>query len=146
MKSLSSITIPISILLHFHPASSWTQPQSFGNRLMNSVLRQRENDENDDVDHERSRLERLFANRVSDFQHDDWVQLTNNNIDTPVNQWINSGDDVYSDWLDVGPCYGDECDQCEIPANYKHHDSLQVDVMDLLGIQRAEPLRVRRRL
>uniref|UniRef100_A0A7S2UAN1 Uncharacterized protein n=1 Tax=Attheya septentrionalis TaxID=420275 RepID=A0A7S2UAN1_9STRA len=51
-----------------------------------------------------------------------------------------------SDWFDGEglPC-GDECEQCEIPDDFKDSTGFEpVDVMAFLGIRRAEPLRVER--
>jgi hypothetical protein len=126
--------------------SAWIQYQHFGNRLMKTVLRLRENE--DPVDLERSRLESLFTDRISDF-HEDIVPLMDRNLEQisslPVNDWMESPDDYYNEWDDVGPCFGDECDQCEIPADYKQ-ESVHIDVLEFLGISRAEPLRAQKRL
>ena len=54
----------------------------------------------------RLRLEDMFADG-------DLPPLTENTDSLqalPVNDWIDSTTDVYSDWSDTSPCYGEECD------------------------------------
>ncbi|GFH58511.1 hypothetical protein CTEN210_14987 [Chaetoceros tenuissimus] len=60
----------------------------------------------------------------------------------PVYEWV--VDPSSSEW-DFGfhACVGDECEDCEIPTHYKD-DSVDIDVLEFLGIKRAEPLRVKR--
>lgn len=71
--------------------------------------------------------------------------------------WQEPGEErvVLGDWMELaaepclGDCCGDECDQCDIPEEYKEVTSTKgetpkVDVMAFLGIRRAEPLRVSR--
>lgn len=102
-------------LLCVTQVSAWTQSQRFGHRLMNTMLRVSDEDQ---VDMERSRLERLFTDFKDDF-HDNILPLNRNmdrmeNLNLPVNGWLEStNDDVYSDWYDASPCYGEECDVSE---------------------------------
>lgn len=140
----TTIFLLVNTLLLHVKVSAWTQSQYFGNRLMTSVLRLREDDE---VDVERTRLEKLFLDVSSDF-HEDFTPLVNNMdqmVNLPVHNWMESpDDDIFSDWADPGPCFGDECEQCEIPAEFKK-ESVQ-DTLKFLGISRAEPLRVEKEL
>lgn len=77
---------------------------------MSSVLRLREDDE---VDVQRTRLEKLFSDVTADF-HEDFTPVVNNMdqmVNLPVYNWMEApDDDIFSDWADPGPCYGDECD------------------------------------
>jgi hypothetical protein len=138
----ASLPIIASSLICVTEVSAWTQSQYFGNRLMSTVLRLREEDQ---VDIQRSRLEKLFSDVTNDY-HDDtlpYVSRMDQMTNLPVHNWVESPEDVYSDWSDTSPCFGDECDQCEIPAEYKQE--IVHDVLDFLGITRAEPLRIDKR-
>mmetsp|Transcript_6421 Transcript_6421/g.7973 ORF Transcript_6421/g.7973 Transcript_6421/m.7973 type:complete len:164 (-) Transcript_6421:209-700(-) len=163
MKSLLSLLFLVStVLLSLTKVSAWTQYQYFGHRLMNTVLRLRE--DRDQVDIERSRLESLFADRINeynqgvDFYADLDIDLDlgrllplTDNLSSiknlPVNDWMEANEEYYNDWGDAGTCFGEECDddQCEIPAEFKQEPP-RVDVLEFLGIARAEPLRVQKRL
>ena len=78
---------------------------------MNTILRLREKD---DVEYERYRLENLFGVDVTESLENDLIPLAGNleqMINLPVNDWMETTDeDVFNDWADVGPCFGDECD------------------------------------
>jgi len=84
---------------------------------------------------------------------------TSNNIEhknrLPLEEWFDdttvgvySSEDThnfeYSDWSESDPCVNDQCEQCEIPEDFKK-PSINIDVLDYLGIQRVKPLRVNRR-
>ena len=94
----------ISVSLQTTMVIAWTQYQHFGHRLLNTVLRLREQD---DVEVERTRLEDFWD--VDDQQ--DFFPLFNNNYDQikslPVGEWA-EGLLADNEWNDV--CYGDECD------------------------------------
>jgi hypothetical protein len=109
---LSSLLLPVSTaLLCLEQVYAWSQYQHFGHRVMNTVLRLRDN-ENDDVDYERSRLENLFADHVTDF-HNDLAPLISNveqMKNLPVNDWMGSSNAFDNEWADTGACYEDECD------------------------------------
>eukprot|EP00571_Detonula_confervacea_P011239 CAMPEP_0172298716 /NCGR_PEP_ID=MMETSP1058-20130122/1242_1 /TAXON_ID=83371 /ORGANISM="Detonula confervacea, Strain CCMP 353" /LENGTH=179 /DNA_ID=CAMNT_0013008003 /DNA_START=52 /DNA_END=591 /DNA_ORIENTATION=+ len=88
-----------------------------------------------------SRLEAMF-----DMDLDFYIDGT----DEKSQQLLEGGERVVlGDWMDwdeglcTGESCGDENDQCDIPEEYKVA-SPKVDVMSFLGIQRAEPLHVRR--
>lgn len=109
---LQLYSISYSLLFVAH-VSAWTQYQRFGHRLMNTMLRLRDEDE---VDMERSRLEKLFTDFKDDF-HDNILPL-NRNMDRmanlPVYGWVEAAnDDIYSEWSDASPCYGEECEVSE---------------------------------
>ena len=102
MKLQLLITI-LSLSLHTALVTAWTQYQNFGHRLLNSVLRLRDQD---DLDLERTRLENLW-----DFTNDDEDNFpplfsTYDQIRSlPVGEWAEG---VHNEWTDV--CFGDECD------------------------------------
>jgi hypothetical protein len=107
-----------------------------------TVLRAKENGRDEEallIQQYRSRLESAY---VTDTEESggvyDFIQLekddkSRNAVDPALPQ------NLSADWFE--PC-GDDCDECEIPADMKIlPHSQQVDVMTFLGIHRAEPLR-----
>ena len=90
--------------------SAWTQSQGFfGHRIVTTLRLRSEEDEQ--VDMERSRLERLFTDFKDDFDEHflPAENKLNQMVNLPVHGWVESAttDDMY-DWSDV--CYGEECD------------------------------------
>lgn len=78
-----------------------------------------------ELDSHRRKLERVFVQNPMDFS-------------------IFRVDDEAPSWdLSTGETCGEDCDECEIPAELKLlPHSKQLDVMAFLGIQRAKPLHV----
>eukprot|EP00543_Licmophora_paradoxa_P008009 CAMPEP_0202451050 /NCGR_PEP_ID=MMETSP1360-20130828/9560_1 /ASSEMBLY_ACC=CAM_ASM_000848 /TAXON_ID=515479 /ORGANISM="Licmophora paradoxa, Strain CCMP2313" /LENGTH=127 /DNA_ID=CAMNT_0049069515 /DNA_START=83 /DNA_END=463 /DNA_ORIENTATION=+ len=116
----SSIRFALLILLSVYiaPSNAWSNTNpSFRVGVVSLMMQPR--DENDETDLFRSQLERTY---VFEYQASD---------STPG----------WSD-VEVQAC-GDDCEECEIPDEYKISDEPQLDVMSFLGIKRAEPLRVK---
>lgn len=62
----------------------------------------------------------------------------------PVVDWEDNNNifEEGEDWINV--CRDDDCEQCPIPEDY-HDPSVQLNVLDILGIRRAEPLHIKRK-
>ena len=98
------------ILLPLSQVAAWTQSPHFACRVVHTVLRLHEDDQ---VDMERNRLEHLFFDATADFQ-EDFIPVVNNMDQMshlPVHDWMESShDNMFDDWSDTSPCFGDECD------------------------------------
>mmetsp|Transcript_21750 Transcript_21750/g.31757 ORF Transcript_21750/g.31757 Transcript_21750/m.31757 type:complete len:145 (+) Transcript_21750:55-489(+) len=116
-----------------------------GERLKSFRLR---STSGDDLNFQRSQLESLFSEKSSLYDDDMTLHvggLFESLSPLPVHDWTDPNFDD-SEWMDLAsPCRDDECEQCEIPDDYKNHP-VQIDVLDFLGIQRAKPLNTRKRL
>lgn len=100
---LNSLLSIITLSLHATMVAAWTQYQNFGNRLLHTVLRLRDQD---DVEHERTRLENLWG-VTSDLNEGLPALFTSYDQikSLPVGEWTEG---VNNEWSDV--CFGDECD------------------------------------
>uniref|UniRef100_A0A7S2R1D0 Uncharacterized protein n=1 Tax=Eucampia antarctica TaxID=49252 RepID=A0A7S2R1D0_9STRA len=153
------LTTRIAILLSFEitQVSAWTQNNRNSFRCKarlgvnnnekttttttTTTLLQAQKDDSRDENIEmlRNDLETMFSNDRQLFQFD---REDNQATTTSVTSSISN----FGDWVDASPCRGEECEQCEIPDEFKLPDTLSpVDVMAILGIQRAEPIRLNRK-
>jgi len=120
--------------------NAWMNPQ-FKNSLMRSIPLRMKGDKGDDIDSYRLRLENMFEGQ-EDILDNDWSSLDL----APIVSSLEITSDSYDGWLESTtsiPCRGEDCEQCEIPDDLKQQ-ALSVDVLEFLGIQRAQPLRTPR--
>ena len=102
---LHTLTTIISLSLNATIVCAWTQYQNIGHKLLNTVLRLRNQD---DLEVERTRLENLWGVAGGD-QEDDFFPLFSNYDQIkslPVGEWSEGVNNEWSDFV----CYGDECD------------------------------------
>lgn len=125
-----------------------------------------ENDEYVDFDNTEdmtARLARLEAAYAQDASEDVYSESYTISFaeDSNFPIWMEGGAERrvhVDDWMDfdltdgaeepycVGECCGGDCEQCEIPEDFRvtaNGDLPEVDVLAFLGIRRAEPLQVR---
>eukprot|EP00816_Leptocylindrus_hargravesii_P003240 CAMPEP_0196801330 /NCGR_PEP_ID=MMETSP1362-20130617/1085_1 /TAXON_ID=163516 /ORGANISM="Leptocylindrus danicus, Strain CCMP1856" /LENGTH=159 /DNA_ID=CAMNT_0042172233 /DNA_START=101 /DNA_END=580 /DNA_ORIENTATION=- len=131
MKAFSTLILPATLQLQ---AQAWT---SLNGRRLNCVqktsnLAAAEESENYWLEHSTDGTSYFFL-------LDNALHLT----DAAELQYQTP--DADDDWYG-SPCASEEeCEQCEIPAELKdidaHSDIMTVDVLDYLGLKRAEPLR-----
>lgn len=115
--------------------TAWMNPQLNTERTL-TVTRQMKEDKGNDIDSYRSRLENLFDEQ-EDILDNDWSSLDL----APILNSLETTSNIYDGRSDsTSPCWGDDCEQCEIPDDLKQQ-ALSVDVLEFLGIQRAVPLR-----
>ena len=112
MKSKAFLILLLTLYLR-EITEAWT----LGVKLQGAINRRKSLLRAQDENHStfgRLRLQDVFAN------YDDIHPLDDSTASLqslPVNEWIESSSDIYSDWLDTSPCYGEECEVSRIIFN-----------------------------
>mmetsp|Transcript_9641 Transcript_9641/g.13651 ORF Transcript_9641/g.13651 Transcript_9641/m.13651 type:complete len:139 (+) Transcript_9641:193-609(+) len=135
MKSATSILV---ILLRLSEAmvEAWIQPKGKGGLQRDVFLRLHTHDD-DRIELFRSQLENSQVSNNEDLFFGSYWDTDNGEYGQDLME-LPTG--PYSEWIDNNMCYADECEQCEIPEDFKIPQP-KMDVLEFLGIKRAAPLK-----
>jgi hypothetical protein len=101
-----------------------------------------EESENDAIEQYRSRLESSYSDDKNEFDLRDFLEPIEKSKKTKKNKAKRVAESLASTWLLEQQC-GEDCEECLIPDDLKllPETDENINVMEFLGIRRAEPLR-----